>query len=197
MIDTQNSEHVWYGSCRNWELTPNPVPQSNPQPLKLESAGGRKQKSGLVNQAGDFRDEADRRAEAEKCTEQSNFKYLIIECLQKARSLLEHGSRAFSSDGIHFGYLCQVPFRHATALIPAIPQRTVIKKLLPPKCVLWNPITSPECKTSPAPCMSILLTRRYLSFGKVQRMFCPQCVEYEVLEKGSKGRHEVGKQIRV
>lgn len=76
------------------------MPQSNPQPLKLESAGGRKQKSGLVNQAGDFRDEADRRAEAEKCTEQSNFKYLIIECLQKARSLLEHGSRAFSSDGI-------------------------------------------------------------------------------------------------
>lgn len=115
-----------------------PLPRSHPQPLELESAQGRKQKSGLVNQAGDFRDEADRRAEAEKCTEGSSFKYLIIECLKKAGRLLEHRSNAFSSGmGLgHFGYLCQVPFRHDTALIPPTPQRTVIKKLLPPKCAI-------------------------------------------------------------
>lgn len=36
----------------------------------------------------------------------------------------------------HSGYLCQIPSRRASALIPPTPQRTVIKKLLPPKCAI-------------------------------------------------------------
>lgn len=67
----------------------------------------------------------------------ANFKYLIIECLKKAGCFLSTDQVFSALMGLgHFGYLCQVPSRHASTLIPPIPQRTVMKKLLPPKCAI-------------------------------------------------------------
>lgn len=102
----------------------------------------------------------------------------------------------------HFGYLCQVPFRHSTALIPPTPQSTAIKKLLPPECaIMFSETQKPALSVQHPllPAWAFFWHKVTSALVNCRGCFVPrQCVECEVLERGSKGRLAVGKtQIRV